>query len=89
MMEFERLDYGLLTEFTDLMLSALGDTVYVTMDDNRRIGACHKMGAGHSLGLKVGGGQEKHSIICILRRYDIAHTNLMLKYISQRRCSVI
>jgi hypothetical protein len=47
------------------------------------------MGAGRSLGLEEGVGQEKHSLICILRRYDIAHTNLMLKYISQRRCSVI
>lgn len=80
-MAFERLDYGRLMEFTDLMISALGETVYVTMDDNRRIGAYHKVGAGRSLGLEVGVGQEKHSVICILRRYDIAHTNLVLKYI--------
>jgi hypothetical protein len=80
-MAFERLDYGQLMEFTDSMISALGETVYVTMDDNRCIGACHEMGAGCSLGLKVGVGQEKHSMICILRRYDIAHTNVIWKYI--------
>ena len=63
MMAFERLDYGRLMEFTDLMISALGETVYVTMDDNRRIGACNRMGAERNLGWEEGAGQEKHSII--------------------------
>jgi hypothetical protein len=80
-MAFKRFDYGQLTESTDSIISAFGETVHVTMDDNRRIGACHKMGAGRSLGLKVGDGQEKHSIICILRLYDITHTNLVWKHI--------
>lgn len=62
-MAFENLDYGRLMEFTDLMISALGETVYVTRDDDRRIGACHRMGAGCSLGLglEVGVGHEKHT----------------------------
>lgn len=38
MTRFGSLDYGRLTEFTDLMFTALGTTVYITMDDNRRIG---------------------------------------------------
>jgi hypothetical protein len=34
------------------MISAPGESVYVTMDDNRRIGACNRMGAGRTLGLE-------------------------------------
>ena len=71
-MAFERLDYGRLTEFTGLVISVLGETVCVMMDDNRRIGACHRIDAGQSLSLQVGAGQEKHSLICIcVGRYDI------------------
>ena len=47
---FGSMGYGRLMEFTDLMVSALGETVYVTMDDNRRNGACNRMGAGSILG---------------------------------------
>ena len=60
---FKTFLYGRLLEFTDLMISAPGESVYVTMDDNRRIGACNRMGAERNLGWEEGAGQEKHSII--------------------------
>ena len=47
---FGSMVYGRLMEFTDVMISALEETVYITMDDNRRIGACNRMGAGSILG---------------------------------------
>jgi hypothetical protein len=59
-------------DFIDLMISAPGETVCLTMDDDRRIGTHHeilKMGAGQTLGSLMDGkaGKKQH----ILEVYEI------------------